>query len=328
MTMINNALNKVELTKMLITQDLNLASQVELLQQLSIDNITGEELAEITKLLLAQSDTFRSPYQNALDFVGTGGDNSNSFNISTTTSFILSACGYPVFKHGNRSITSKCGSFDCLEALNIAIPENKDQALQQIKTHHITFLYAPYFHPQFKHFADARKQLAREKIKTLFNIMGPLLNPAGVKNIVIGVFKPELIKPMISALQLLNYDRAIVLHGNGMDEANLIGETHIAKLHNNQITYQTLKATDIGLASCGPEELIGDEPAFNAKILTAILNNKLDGPKKDIVLYNAAIALSLMDEHLTLQDALVIANNAIKSGKTKELLQGLTGDKK
>ncbi len=314
---------KLYLVKHLFNDSLSLTQQVNVLKQLNLSSITGEELADIASEILTQSHLVHGFPNTTVDLVGTGGDSSHSFNISTTASLLIAASGYPVAKHGNRSVTSRCGSFDMLVELGIPLPTTPLQAIKQMQHCGITFLFAPYFHPQFQKIASARKKLAQYKIKTIFNILGPLLNPARVKNYVIGVYTPALIEPMINALKLLGVQRAIVLHGAGMDEASISQTTEIATLKHGFITFSRVNAQEFGFECFHDDELRGGDAFSNAKTCQAILNNQLQGAKRASVIFNAAIVINLIDDSINLKQAITKAGNAISNGTANKLLQHL-----
>ena len=311
--------------KLLMTEELNQYEQVEALQKINIKNINGHELAAIAQLLLNQSELIAGLPDNAVDLVGTGGDGLDTFNISTIATFVAAAAGVNIAKHGNRASTSRCGSFDCLHELQIPIPENGQQAKKQSEDFGLCFLFAPYFHPQMKHYSAARKQLALQHKKTIFNLLGPLLNPAQVKYLAVGVYHEKLMHPMIEALKLLGAKRAVVFHGDGLDEATLTGPTQLLQLdHQGNITANNFSPTDISLQACELSDIKGGDAIFNAKLCKQLLAGEISGPKKDIVLLNAALAIQLSQtEHYSLHEALNAAKNAIDSGRAYDKLMAI-----
>ncbi len=306
----------LSLAKQLIEDDLCLESQVALLNNLQLDpdNVNGEHLGMIAELFRAHSHRLTDVPSDAVDLVGTGGDGAQTFNISTVATFVAAGAGVTMAKHGNRSVTSRCGSFDCLQALDIHIPSNAAQASTQLNQYKLTFLFAPYFHPIMQRFAAARKVLATRGQKTLFNILGPLLNPACVTRQVVGVASLALIAPMAQALQYLGITQASIVHGDGLDEATLTGETHITRLHHGKITQQKYQPEALGFSRCRLTDLQGDDIASNTNIATAILNGQEQGAKRDIVLLNAALAIQLAHDKLPLIDAIELAKQSIQSG--------------
>ncbi|MCW5590363.1 MAG: anthranilate phosphoribosyltransferase [Legionellales bacterium] len=300
----------------------SLVQQIDMLQALRLETLTPQKLAECVREILCDSLLLPPLTHPQIDIVGTGGDGKNTFNISTTASFILAASGHRVAKHGNRAVSSRSGSFDCVQALGIPIPQTIVAASQQLQQHQLCFLYAPYFHPQFAKVTAARKILAQQKQKTIFNLLGPLLNPAGVSHLVIGVYDADLIPLMIETCQLLQFERAIVLHGNGSDEASIEGDTYFARLQNNTISYHQINAGDYGLAG-NAAELNGGDANSNALITENILANLLKGSPRSSVVLNAALALQLIETTMTLEHAIEKINHIIDSGLALKKLRAL-----
>ena len=309
--------------KRLLTESLNVDEQVALLKTLPGVGISAHELAAAATFVLDQSIAVPFHDDSIVDIVGTGGDNSNTFNISTTAAFIVAGSGIKVAKHGNRAVTSRSGGFDLLQALDIDIPEEPAQALAQLQAHGLTFLFAPFFHPSFKRISEARKILASEKKKTVFNFLGPLVNPGRVKRAAIGVFDSGLIKPFIEALKELGFIKAMVFHGNGMDELSLSGTDKMAVLDHDRIYYQSITADDLGLMKCEREDLIGGDASDNAAITRAILSGEEQGAKRDVVLLNAAAAISV-GSTMNLVQAIESARNSIDTGRALAKLNALS----
>jgi len=250
--------------------------------------------------------------ETILDVVGTGGDGTNTFNISTTVSFVVSACGVKVAKHGNRSVSSACGSADVLEKLGINLdvtPETVENCIDQIG---IGFLFAPALHGAMKHAIGPRREIG---IRTIFNILGPLTNPAGADCQVMGVYRAELVEKLAGVLHKLGCRHGFVVHGSdGMDEMTLTGETLIAEVTTEGVTMSTVTPEQLGLARCGMEALKGGDAATNSKIVRAVLAGEV-GPRRDIVLLNAAYALVAAGKADTAAEGMILAAEAIDSGR-------------
>ncbi len=257
----------------------------------------------------------------AIDTCGTGGDGSGSFNFSTAAAILVAACGVPVAKHGNRAITSKSGSADLLEALDIPIDMEVPGVMHAVQKHHFAFMLAPKFHPAMAKVQKMRREL---KLVTLFNFLGPLLNPAQVTRQIVGVSKNEL-RPLIAqALQNLGSQKAWVVWGEGgLDEMNLTGKTFVSEISPNTITEKIITPEEIALRSCELKDLKGGDAATNAKLLQGIFNRSFFGPLVSGVLYNAAAALVVAGQANDLREGLQIAKLALQEGKAAKKLEQL-----
>jgi len=264
----------------------------------------GETVAEITgaarvmreratpirvgKTLDLDRDDINIDRETILDTCGTGGSGTRSFNISTTVAFVVAACGVRVAKHGNRSVSSACGSADVLEALGVNLevsPEKVEQCIAEIG---IGFLFAPALHGAMKHAIGPRREIG---IRTIFNILGPLTNPAGADCQVLGVYRPELVAVMGKVLANLGCRRGFIVHGrDGMDEVTLTGPTDVAEIRDSQVSLYTVVPEDFGLQRCSLADLQGGDAEQNAAIVQEILERR-GGPKRDVVLLNAAFGL-------------------------------------
>lgn len=252
-----------------------------------------------------------------VDVVGTGGDNSGTFNISTTTAFVVAGHGVKVAKHGNRSVSSKCGSADVLAALGVNLQTNAEQAAECIETVGFAFLFAPVYHPAMKNAIGPRRELAA---RTVFNILGPLTNPAGATNLLLGVYDPALTEPMAQVLRQMGARAAYVVHGaGGLDELSLAGPNRISHLHQGQVHTYDFDAEELGLTNAPLAEILGGTAEENATITRAILGGTLHGPKRDAVLLNAAFALST--ECGDLQAGLAEARESLDSGNALRVLE-------
>lgn len=265
------------------------------------------------------------------DTCGTGGGPLETFNVSTTIMFILASAGIIIAKHGNRAITSKCGSADVLEALGVNINLEPEQVEKCISEIGIGFIYAPNFHKAFKNVQKVRKELP---FPTIFNILGPLANPAfsldGDNRQVLGVNKPELVEKMAEVLKRLNIKRAIVVHGyfnghkSGMDEISTVGETKVSELkEDGSIDNYLITPEQFGLKRANPEDLKGGGPKENAKILVNILKGEEEGPKRDLVLLNAAAGLYVGNKAKSIQDGIKLAEKEIDSYRAYQKLEEL-----
>ncbi len=283
----------------------------------------GESIEEITgcaRVMREKAIHIRAPYPNVIDTCGTGGDGSQTFNISTTAAFVVAAAGVPVAKHGNRAMSSRCGSADLLQALGVAIeltPEMAETCLAEVG---MTFLFAPLFHSAMKYAIGPRREIG---VRTIFNILGPLTNPAGAKHQILGVSRKELAEPMARVLANLGCSRAFVVHGaDGLDEITSTGETHITALDAGQIRSYSIRPEQFGLRRAPLGALAGGEAAQNAAITMAVLEGK-PGPRRDVVLLNAAAALAVAGTAPDLHTGLQLAAQAIDSGAALEKLRRL-----
>jgi anthranilate phosphoribosyltransferase len=256
-----------------------------------------------------------------LDTCGTGGDQTGTFNISTTVAFVVAGYGVKVAKHGNRSASSKCGSADVLEALGVNLNLGPEQVAECIEEVGIGFLFAPLYHPAMRHAIGARRELAT---RTVFNILGPLTNPANATNQVIGVPSPALTEPMAQVLGQMGSRAAFVVHGTtndgrGVDELTTTGPNRVSHLHGGEVRTFQLDATELGLERATLDDLLGGDAAENAAILRGILDGSISGPKRDVVLLNAAAALSTEcgDWNAGLQEAA----QSIYSGAALDVLE-------
>ncbi|HWR25006.1 MAG TPA: anthranilate phosphoribosyltransferase [Methanosarcina sp.] len=271
-----------------------------------------EEIAGFVRGMKKAANTINPRISFRLvDTCGTGGDGLNTINVSTAAAIVTAAAGVPVAKHGNRAVTSMSGSSDVLEALGIKVDLEPEPVRKTIEEIGIGFMFAPVFHPAMKRVAGVRKKLG---VRTVFNILGPLTNPAGAKGQVIGVFDKRLCEPIAHALSELGTEQALVVHGDGMDEISNTGETFIAELKNGRVSTYTLTPEALGILRASPEDIIGGSPKENAKDLLRIFKGQ-KGPKRDLVILNAAAALYVSGIVNSIQRAIPIAEDAIDSGK-------------
>ena len=258
--------------------------------------------------------------ETILDTCGTGGSGTNTFNVSTTVAFVVSACGVKVAKHGNRSVSSTCGSADVLEALGVSLdvtPETVERCIREIG---IGFLFAPALHGAMKHAIGPRREIG---IRTIFNILGPLTNPAGAQCQVLGVYREELTEKLAQVLRKLGCKRGFVVHGlDGMDEITLTAETRIAEVTPDGVNSRLFRPEELGLSRCSMAELRGGDAAANAAIVRGVLSGE-KGPKRDIVLLNAAFGLVAAGKADDPAEGLRLAAEAIDSGRAMGQLEKL-----
>lgn len=265
--------------------------------------VRGEQPAEIAgaaQALLAHAEPFPRPDYAFADIVGTGGDGTNSINISTASAFVAAACGVRVAKHGNRSVSSRSGSSDLLAAFGIQLDMPAEQSRAALDDLGICFLFAPQYHTGFRHAMPVRKAL---KTRTLFNVLGPLINPARPPLALIGVYSPELVRPIAETLRTLGYERAAVVHGGGMDEVAIHAPTQVAELKNGEITTYELTPQDFGLDNYPIEALLGGEPEENRDILARLLQGKGEPAHEAAVAANVAMLLRLFGQENLKQNA-------------------------
>ena len=295
----------------------------------TVDEITGaarvmrERVTPIRvgrNVLDIDRDDINIDQETILDVVGTGGDGTNTFNVSTTVSFIVSACGVKVAKHGNRSVSSLCGSADVIEKLGINLdvtPETVEKCIAEIG---IGFLFAPALHGAMKHAIGPRREIG---IRTIFNILGPLTNPAGADCQVMGVYQPELVEKLAGVLHKLGCKHGFVVNGSdGMDEMTLTGETLVAEVTPFGVKLGSVTPEQFGLTRCAMAALKGGDATVNAEIVTSVLKGE-HGPRRDIVLLNAAYALIAAGKVATPAEGIVMAAEAIDSGRALQQVEKL-----
>ncbi|EAC5341086.1 anthranilate phosphoribosyltransferase [Listeria monocytogenes] len=290
------------------------------LMALKVKGETAEEMAGIAQAMQQVAIQVAFPAGTAMDNCGTGGDKSNSFNISTTSAFVLAAAGIPVAKHGNRSISSRSGSADVCQELGIDInlrPEDMTYLLEKVG---IAFLFAPHVHPNMKYVMDVRKELGTP---TIFNLIGPLTNPVHLETQLMGIYRRDLLEQTAEVLGQLGRKRAVVLNGAGfMDEASLAGENHYALYENGEVHLYTLRPEDVGLTSYPLEAITGGDAKENAAILRSVLEGE-PGAYLDTVLLNAGFGLFANGKVGTVQEGVDLAKDLISSGLAKQKLADL-----
>jgi len=263
-------------------------------------------------------------YSELIDIVGTGGDGSHSFNISTGAALLSAACGLKVAKHGNRSVSSKSGSADLLEFLGYKFPTDADGVKAQISTNGFSFLFAPNFHPAMKHIAPIRKAL---KIRTVFNILGPLTNPAKPSFYLLGAFSSEMASLMASSLSGMEMTRAFVVHGsNGWDEPTPASKFELFDVSKDSISHKIIDPSEHGIEKCNEEDLKGGTSEVNAAALLKVFEGKDNGAHEDALVLNAGLSLQVSGQVTDLSEGIEVARQTIASGKAKEFLFGLTNN--
>jgi anthranilate phosphoribosyltransferase len=290
------------------------ATKIQIAAYLTAMSLKGETITEITASAAGMRKHCVRLLNNmpVLEIVGTGGDRSNSFNISTTSALVVSACGVRVAKHGNRAASSRSGAADVLEALGVKIDVSPQKSLEVLETIGLCFLYAQNYHLAMKFVAPVRGELG---IRTIFNILGPLVNPAGATMELLGVYDEDLVEPLAKVLHNLGVDHAMVVHGlDGLDEISMSAPTSVCEVRGGEFKVYTLHPEKYGFTLCTKEDLEGGTPQQNADITRAILEGE-QGPKTDAVLMNSAAALSIARDDLTISQGLELARDTISSGK-------------
>lgn len=256
---------------------------------------------------------------DAIDIVGTGGDASGSFNISTVSALVVASCGAKVAKHGNRAASSKCGSADLLEALGADILLTPQKAQTVLQKAGFVFLFAPQFHPAMKAVGKVRREL---KIRTIFNYLGPFLNPGKVSRMVLGVANLELAKKFLEIARKLNFEHLLIVTSvDGMDEISVASETHAFELKNGKARKFIIDPKKLGFKKYSKQELIGGDPKLNSEIAKNILSGKEQGAKRDAVILNSAYALIISGKVKNVKDGIKLASEAIDSGTSLKLLK-------
>lgn len=289
------------------------------LMGLSMKGETEEEILTTVKLFREYAIKIKSP-EGAIDIVGTGGDRSGTFNVSTATSFVVAGAGIPVAKHGNRSASSQCGSIDVLEELGIKVDITPNIAEKCLFECGMTVLFAPLYHPAMKRVAPVRKEL---KIRTIFNILGPMLNPAQVKRLLLGVFARQYMDTIARVLSRLGAEDLMVVHSeDGLDEITVTAKTHIVRAKDGQIKTFTVSPEEMGFNKASLKDIQGGDRKENARIILNIFKGE-KGPQRDVVLMNAAAALQIAGKASDFKEGIEIAKESIDSGKAYYKLEEL-----
>lgn len=297
------------------------ATEAQIGSYLTALRMKGETIEEITGCAKGMREKCARLIGDGdlMDIVGTGGDGTNTFNVSTVSAFVVAAAGVKVAKHGNRSISSKCGAADVLEALGVRLDLSKEQNEKVLEETGMCFMFAPTYHNAMKYVAKPRKELG---IRTIFNILGPLANPAYATMQVMGVYSESLVEPMAQVLSNLGVKRALVVHGiDGVDEVSICGSTKVCEVREaGELRSYYINPQDLGLNCAKLEDIKGGNAETNKEIALAILKGE-KGAKRDMVLMNSAVALYLALDNTSLQDCVKIAADNIDSGKALGKMQ-------
>ena len=328
---------KEYLNKIIRRTDLSETEMAQMITEILSGNITDAQIGAFMGALATKGETYeevagaaqamrrkahRIQVQNTtvVDTVGTGGDHARTFNISTTTAFVVAGCGVTVAKHGNRSVSSQCGSADVLETLGVKLdtdPEVVEEAIAEIG---IGFLFAPLYHSAMRHAANARKEVG---IRSIFNMLGPLTNPAGANCQLIGVYAPELTEMFAEVLRILGSRKAYVVHGHdGLDEITICAATRVSELNDGLIRTYDIRPEQFSLKMADPVAIAGGDAQVNAKITRNILAGE-KGPQRDIVLLNAAATLAAAGKANDFKEGIQMAETSIDSGAAAAKLQAL-----
>lgn len=283
----------------------------------------GERPAEVVGLarsMRERATKLSRTYAPVFDTCGTGGDRAHTFNVSTVAALVLAACGVRVAKHGNRSVSSRCGSADLFEALGVNVAAEPAVVERCLDEAGIAFFFAPTFHPSMRHAAPTRRELG---VRTAFNLLGPLTNPAGASRQVVGVPRPELTELVARSLALLGSERAWVVHGaDGLDEVSTTGYTKVSECRDGQVNTFYLHPGDVGIPKAQPDALRGGDAPENAAIARAVLNGE-PGAARDIVLLNTAAALLVAGRVADVKEGVKLGSDAIDSGRASSVLETL-----
>jgi anthranilate phosphoribosyltransferase len=295
-------------------------SEIRMAAFLTVLAVRGPDVAEITGAARAMREamtTVEAP-ANAMDVCGTGGDGAGTLNVSTAAAFVVAGCGVPVAKHGNRAMSSRTGAADVLEELGVPINHDAAAAKKHLAKHRFAFLFAPAYHPAMKHVAPVRKELG---FRTLFNLLGPICNPAGVRRQLIGIFSEEWLEPVAHVLADLGTEKAWVVHGSdGLDEMTTTGVTRVAVLEQGQVTLREIAPEDAGLKRSTLAALKGGTAEENARAILELLKGAKN-PFRDIVLLNAGAALVVADHAKTISEGVALAAESIDKGRANSAFE-------
>lgn len=301
----------------IMTNNATDAQKSAFLMALAMKGETIEEITAAARIMRKHCERFLNDL-DVLEIVGTGGDGSNTFNISTLASIVTSAAGIPVAKHGNRAASSKCGTADCLEALGVKIDLEPAKSEQLLKDINICFLFAQKYHTAMRFVGPVRKEMG---VRTLFNILGPLANPAGASMQLLGVYSADLVEPLAKVLRNLGVKKAMVVYGeDSIDEISLSAPTKVCEFKGDEFKTYEITPEQFGFTRCRKEELVGGEPEENARIAMEILKGA-KGAKREAVLLNAGAAIHIASDDLTLEEGIEKAREILDSGKALEQLK-------
>jgi len=304
----------------IMTGALDLPDIVSFLTLLRDKGESTDEITGAATIMRKHATPIKVSAQDVLDTCGTGGDGTHTFNISTVSAFVAAGAGCVVAKHGNKSVSSKCGSADVLRQLGVNIEADVSTVEKCIKQVGIGFLFAPLLHGAMKYAMPARKQIGT---RTIFNILGPLTNPAGARHQLLGVFKKELAEVLANVLNNLGSVHAMVVHGeDGLDEVTTTAKTFVAEVRVGQVKTYEISPLDFGINEASADDLKGEDAECNAKLALDILGGK-KGPKTDIVVLNSGVAIYAADKAKSIEEGVKLAKDAIDSGKAQEKLNEL-----
>lgn len=322
--------------QLIAKQDLSTEHMREIIYACMSGQLTDAQIASFLVLMRAKGETENELTAAAkvmqelahcvdlgpglIDIVGTGGDGQSTFNVSTASSFVVAAAGIPVAKHGNRSVSSRSGSADLLETAGFMLNLNDNQITQCLQQCHLAFLFAPHYHPAMQHARSARQQLG---IRTLFNLLGPLVNPARVKKQVVGVFSKQWLKPLAHVLANLGSDRSLIVSSqDGLDEISIAAPTEVIEYRHGHFQHWQINPRQYGMHYPSLNDIIVGSPEHSLKMIQEVFSNT-PGAAKDMVILNAAAALYCAKEELSFSDAIELANATIASGKAAECFHRL-----
>ena len=327
---INTLVNGKDLTDEVMTQvmeeimtgEATDAQKASFLTALSIKGETIDEITAAAKVMSSKCTPFNNE-GDALEIVGTGGDKANSFNISTLSAIVAAAAGVHVAKHGNRAASSKCGTADCLEALGVKIDIEPEHSEKLLKEDGICFLFAQKYHPAMRFVGAVRKEMGR---RTMFNVLGPLSNPARANMQLMGVYDEKLVEPLAHVLKNLGLKKLMVVYGmDCLDEISLSAPTKVCEYRDGEFKSYEITPEQFGFTRCKKEDLVGGEPAANAQIAREILDG-VEGPKMDAVLLNAGASIYIATDGITIEQGIEKAREMITSGKAKVKLEQFIED--
>ena len=327
---INALVNGKDLTDEVMTQvmeeimtgEATDAQKASFLTALSIKGETIDEITAAAKVMSSKCTPFNNE-GDALEIVGTGGDKANSFNISTLSAIVAAAAGVHVAKHGNRAASSKCGTADCLEALGVKIDIEPEHSEKLLKEDGICFLFAQKYHPAMRFVGAVRKEMG---IRTMFNVLGPLSNPARANMQLMGVYDEKLVEPLAHVLKNLGLKKLMVVYGmDCLDEISLSAPTKVCEYRDGEFKSYEITPEQFGFTRCKKEDLVGGEPAANAQIAREILDG-VKGPKMDAVLLNAGAPIYIATDGITIEQGIEKAREMITGGKAKAKLEQLIED--
>lgn len=299
--------------------DLSSVRLAAALAALRVRGETPEEIAGFAQAMRENAVTVKvRPREVLMDVVGTGGDGAHTFNISTTTAFVLAGAGMPIAKHGNRAASSRAGSADVLEALGVNLDASPEQIQEAIDTLGVGFMFARNYHPALRHAAPVRSELAA---RTVFNILGPLSNPAGASHLVVGVFRPDLTRTLAEALRHLGAKGATVVYGDGLDEFTVCGPNTVSGLRDGEVIDRVMHPEECGVDLHSRSAIVGGSPAENAEITRALLTGGGTPAQRDIVALNTGAALRTAGRVQSIREGVEQAREVMKGGQGWEMLQ-------